>query len=145
MPLINFGSILTFAEEVESQQLEFFNKALIMPQCSDIESQLQTLGKSVRKRLAEVRRVRRENVTEMILETIQGFSRDPFVLQFPDPSALPQEEIKAAIIRMENRAVAYYEKAAEKLKGQAEVARSLKNLKKKHLKDLKNFIEGTKS
>ncbi|WP_320045318.1 hypothetical protein [uncultured Desulfobacter sp.] len=137
MPLINFGSILTFAEEIENQQLKFCHAAMNQPQCSDLKSVLQTLGKSAQKRVAEVKRVRRENVTEMILETLQGFSRDPFVLEFPDPAALPPKEIKSAIIRMDNRAADYYEKAAEKLKGQTDVARALKNLKKKHLKDLK--------
>jgi hypothetical protein len=144
MPLVNFGSILTFAEEIESEQLEFCNALLVQPQCTDLKPWLQPLIKSAQKRLAEVRRVRRENVTEMILETIQGFSRDPFVLDLPDPSTLPLQEIAPLVIHMKHRTVAFYEKAAEKLKGQAEVARAMKGLKKKHLKEL-NTIEGTTS
>lgn len=139
MPLINFGSILTFAEEIETQQLEFCNTAMDMPRCVDRKLQLQALAQSAQKRIAEVRRVRREYVTEMILETIQGFSRYPFLLDVPDPSTLPPEDIKAMIFKMGTRAENYYENAAEKLKGQAEVARALKGLKKKHLKDLKSF------
>jgi ribosomal protein L34E len=139
MPLINFGSILTFAEEIECQQLEFCNKAMNRPQCADIESALKAIAKSAQKRISEVRRVRRENVTEMILETIQGFHRKPFLLDLPDPSALPQAEINNWILKLGDNAGVFYEKAAEKLKGQAEVARALKGLKKKHAKDLKSF------
>lgn len=139
MPLINFGSILSFAEEIESQQLEFCNKAMGLPQSKDQQRVLQALGKSAQKRIAEVRRVRRENVTEMILETIQGFSREPFLLDLPDPSALPSQEIKALVLKMGDRTREYYEQAAAKLKGQAEVARALKGLKKKQIKDLKLF------
>nr|WP_319393605.1 hypothetical protein [uncultured Desulfobacter sp.] len=144
MPLVNFGSILTFAETIESQQLEFCNTAMAQPEFTDIAPWLQALVKSAQKRLAEVRRIRRENVTEMILETIQGFSRDPFVLNLPDPSALPLQDIAPLVIQMEHRALSFYETAAEKLKGQAEVARALKRLKKKHLKEL-NTTEGTNS
>lgn len=144
MPLVNFGSILTFAETIENEQLEFCNALLTQTQCADLKPWLQALIKSAQKRLAEVRRVRRENVTEMILETIQGFSREPFVLALPEPSALPLQDITPLVIQMGNRAAAFYETAAEKLKGQAEVARALKGLKKKHLKEL-NTIKGTNS
>nr|WP_319492019.1 hypothetical protein [uncultured Desulfobacter sp.] len=144
MPLVNFGSILTFAEEIESRQLDFCNTIMALPHCEDLKHWLQTLGKSAQKRLAEVRRVRRENVTEMILETIQGFSRDPFALDLPDLSTLHGQDIAPLVIQMGNRAAAFYEVAADKLKGQAEVSRALKGLKKKHLKELQT-IEGTKS
>nr|WP_321398677.1 hypothetical protein [uncultured Desulfobacter sp.] len=144
MPLVNFGSILTFAEEIESRQLDFYNTTMALPHCEDLKPWLQGLCKSAQKRLAEVRRVRRENVTEMILETIQGFSRDPFALDVPDTSTLPVQDIAPLVIQMGSRAAAFYEAAAEKLRGQAEVSRALKGLKKKHLKELQT-IEGTKS
>lgn len=71
-----------------------------LPQCTDQKDALQALAKSAQKRVAEVRRVRRKNVTEMILETIQGFSRDPFLLALPDPSALPPQDINALVLQM---------------------------------------------
>jgi len=66
MSLVNFGSILTFAEEIESRQLNFCNKVMAPPQFADLKPWLQVLGKAAQKRRAEVRRVRREKVTEMI-------------------------------------------------------------------------------
>jgi len=46
-------------------------------------------------------------------------------LDLPNPSALPLQEIAPLVIQMDNRAAAFYETAADKLKGQAEVARAV--------------------
>lgn len=81
MPLINFGSILSFAEEIEKQQFEFYNQVSALPQSAELTQELQTLSKAAKKRISEVQRVRRENVTEMILETIDGFFREPFLME----------------------------------------------------------------
>ncbi len=135
MPLVNFGSILSFAEEIETQQLEIYNQVLALPHCAEMKKDIQALAKAAQKRISEVRRVRRENVTEMILETIEGFSREPFLMKTPDAAAMTTEEITPLILHMGDRAMDFYDKAALKLKGQAEVARALKGLKKKHAKD----------
>ena len=135
MPLINFGSILSFAEEIEKQQFEFYNQVSALPQSAELTLELQTLSKAARKRISEVQRVRRENVTEMILETIDGFFREPFLMEIPNPADMPEEKIKPFILQMVDRAMDFYDKAALKLQGQAEVARALKGLRKKHAKD----------
>ena len=135
MPLINFGSILSFAEEIEKQQLEFYNQVSALPQSAELLPGIQPLSKAAKKRISEVQRVRRENVTEMILETIDGFTRAQFLMETPDPAGLQIEEVKSLILQMGDRAMDFYDNAALKLKGQAEVARALKGLKKKHAKD----------
>ena len=139
MPLVNFGSILGFAEEIEKQQFEFCIQALQNAACVDVHPLLETLAKMAKKRVAEVQRIRRENVTEMILESIEGFVRDPFIIETRDAAALDATEAVAHVRQMGQRAMNYYEQAAEKLKGQAEVSRALKGLKKKHTKDQKSF------
>ncbi len=139
MPLINFGSILSFAEEIEKQQLDFCTQALQNSACAEIHSQLETVAKAAKKRVSEVQRVRRENVSEMILETFEGFVRAPFLMENKDPSAMSAEETTAQIHQMGDRAMDYYEKAAAKMKSQKDVARALKGLKKKHSKDQKNL------
>jgi hypothetical protein len=140
MPLINFGSILGFAEEMEKEQKAFFDDAAGNPALAAQHGLCRALAKTAGKRIKEVQRVRRENVTEMILETIQGFTRAPYVLegvasQEMDDAAFTQKS--RALIE---RALAYYEAAAEKLKGQADVARALKVLAKQQTKDLKKLM-----
>jgi len=41
MPLINFGSILGFALEIENQNLDFISSAVTTPSCSDYKDLLE--------------------------------------------------------------------------------------------------------
>jgi len=135
MPLINFGSILGFALEIENQNLEFLSSAATTPSCLDYKDLFVGLIKNSSKRIKEIQRTRRENVTEMILESIEGFSREPFVLESRDAREMESGEIIKSAAAMFERSILYYEAAAHKLKGQAEVSRSLKTLDKKCKRD----------
>ncbi len=153
MPLVNFGSILSFAEEIEIQHYDFLT-AVIKSDVAKVHSKdLDSAAKNAWKRIKEVQRVRRENVTEMILETIEGFVRTPFIIEVGDAHDLVQEAeggkgfnaLMQKSIDLEERAITFYDQAAEKLKGQAEVARALKNLKKKHTKEKDNLSKLVKA
>ncbi|MFN2353663.1 MAG: hypothetical protein ABR512_03935 [Desulfopila sp.] len=141
MPLINFGSILGFAEEIENQHLQLYSEAARHPQCAPSHSAFEALAKGARKRLKEVKRVRRENVTEMILETIEGFERKAFIISLPDIATMDRKTLLAKSFELVDRSLDFYEQAAQRLKGQAEVARALKNLCKNHGKDRKKLEE----
>jgi len=141
MPLISFGSILGFALEIENQNLEFISTAATTPSCSDYKDLFEGLTKNSNKRIKEIQRTRRENVTEMILESIDGFFREPFVLESKDVRKMESgEELKSAKAMFE-RSIRYYEAAARKLKGQSEVSRSLKTLGKKCKRDLYQIMK----
>ena len=118
MSLLNFGSILGFAIELEEESLGVYTLA-----------DKTALVKLAPKNLKELARTRRENVTEMILETIEGFEKKPFRLTL-SPVAL--ENVKPIVARNHE----YYVQAAQKLRGQAEVARTLKTLAKKYKRQL---------
>jgi hypothetical protein len=142
MPLINFGSILGFAEDMETEQMAFFTHAAKDPACAEYHAMANALAKSAGKRIKEVQRVRRENVTEMILETIQDFTRKPFLLENLERSDLDSKNFTPRARAMVDRAIHYYDAAAEKLKGQADVSRALKILAKKQGKDRKELAKG---
>lgn len=135
MSLINFGSILGFAEEIETQHQEFYTRAAASGNVDP--DALAPLLKTTKKRISEVQRIRRENVTEMILETISGFSREPYLMEEADPSGMDAAQAIAHALAMTDRSIAYYQAAAKKLSGQADTARGLKMLGKKHDKDRK--------
>lgn len=141
MPLINFGSILGFAEEIENQHLAFYTAAAQNPDCEVCRELFDSLKTASKKRIKEVLRVRRENVTEMILETIEGFHRGPFSVESPDVSGMTCEELIQRARGLVDRSMDYYGQAAQKLRGQAEVAGALKNLAKKHGRDRKKMME----
>ena len=78
MPLTNFGSILNFAEELEIQDQEFYQLVAQSPACSDLKDVFSQFAADAAKNKKTVQRIRRENVTEMILESVSDFTRAPF-------------------------------------------------------------------
>jgi rubrerythrin len=132
MPLENFGSILNFAEEVESQDQEFYEAVAGNPACSDHKQMFEQFAADAQKNLKTVQRTRRENVTEMILEPIKDFVRAPYCEVCQAAPDMTVEDALAAAGRLEDRAVRYYTEAAAKIKALPEVARALKLLGKKH-------------
>ena len=132
MPLENFGSILNFAEELESQDQEFYQAAAGNPACSDHKQIFEQFAADAKKNLQTVQRTRRENVTEMILEPIKDFVRAPYCEVCQAAPGMTAADALAAAKRLEDRAVRYYTEAAAKINAQPEVARALKLLAKKH-------------
>lgn len=136
MPLINFGSILGFALEIENQNMEFISAAAASPSCSDYKDLFGKLKKNGAKRIKDIQRTRRENVTEMILESIEGFTREPFIYEARDAREMGCGDVLQSAGEMFERSIRYYEAASRKLKSQSEVSRSLKTLGKKCKRDL---------
>lgn len=130
MPLENFGSILNFAEELESQDQRFYEAAGKNPACSAHAPQFGQLAAEAGKNVKTVQRIRRENVTEMILEPVQDFTRASFCEACEGAAIMGATEVIATAKRLEAQAERYYAEAAEKIKAQPEVARALKTLGK---------------
>lgn len=130
MPLENFGSILNFAEELESQDQGFYEAAGKNPGLSALAPQLAQLAAEAGKNVKTVQRIRRENVTEMILEPVKDFTRAPFCEACEGAAILGAAEVLETAKRLEARAERYYAEAAEKIQAQPEVARALKSLGK---------------
>jgi rubrerythrin len=130
MPLQNFGSILNFAEELESQDRQFYETAAGNPACSAHKTLFAELAAEAGRNIRTVQRIRRENVTEMILEPVKDFTRAPYCEACEGAATKPAPEILATAQRLEARAERYYAEAAEKIKALPEVSRALKTLGK---------------
>lgn len=130
MPLQNFGSILNFAEDLESQDQAFYATAGANPDCAAYRVLFSELGADAARNIATVRRIRRENVTEMILEPVRDFKRDSFCEACEEAASMSAAEALETATRLEARADRYYNEAAEKMKALPEVARALKALGK---------------
>jgi len=131
MPIINFGSILNFAEELEAKDEQFYTAALRHPGAEALKPVFEQFIEDCKKNQKNIQRARRENVTEMILEHISGFTRAPFVLDPGDPSGMDSRQLSEMASKLEERAERYYLEAAEKIKALSEVARILKMIAKK--------------
>lgn len=132
MPLINFGSILNFAEQLETQDRDFYAAAAAKGACADFRDLFEQFAADAAKNIKNIQRTRRENVTEMILEQIRDFTRDAFVEPSEGADAMDAAQVLATARRLEERAERYYRAAADKLKALSEVARTLKLVGKKH-------------
>ncbi len=131
MQLNNFGSILSFAEELESKDEAFYNAALAKVDDSNLKSMLEQNIADAKKNIKNIQRTRRENVTEMILEGISDFSAEAYSVEAGDPSGMSQTELVDTAKKLEDRAERYYLDAAEKIKALSEVSRALKMIAKK--------------
>jgi rubrerythrin len=132
MPLENFGSILNFAEELENQDQLFYETVAANPGCAEHREMFEQFALDAKKNVKTAQRTRRENVTEMILEPISGFTRAPFCEECAEAGSMSVEEALATANRLVKRAERYYTEAAVKIKKQPEVARALKTICKKH-------------
>ena len=132
MPLENFGSILNFAEELEKQDQEFYSAVADNPACAEHKEMFEQFANDAEKNKKAVQRARRENVTEMILEPIRGFTRAPFCEECQMADNMGVDEALATSNRLVDRAERYYTEAAAKIKAQPEVSRALKTICKKH-------------
>ena len=142
MPLENFGSILNFAENLECQDLAFYELVAANPACAAYKAVFEELAADVRKNVKTVQRARRENVTEMILEPIKDFKRDRFCEACQGAESMTAAEALETAHRLEARGENYYSEASQKIKALPEVARTLKRLGKKrsaHIETLKTL------
>jgi len=141
MPLINFGSILSFAEQIETQDRDFYTAAAANGACADFREMFEQFARDAAKNIKNIQRTRRENVTEMILEQIRDFTRDAFVESSEGANTMDAAQALATARRLEERAERYYRAAADKLKALSEVARTLKLVGKKHRAHLAKLQE----
>lgn len=130
MPLQNFGSILNFAEELESLDRQFYAAAAGNPACAGYKALFAQLEAEAARNVTTVQRIRREYVTEMILEPVKDFTRAPYCEACEGAAVQSASEVLASARRLESRAERYYTEAAEKLKALTEVSRALKALGK---------------
>jgi hypothetical protein len=80
MALNSFGAILTFAIDLETRLRDYYQGIGDSSRAADAD-----------KRRANMERVRRENVTEIKLEPIQGLDIDAYTLDLSDTTAAGQQ------------------------------------------------------
>ena len=140
MQLNSFGSILGFAEEMESRDESFYTAASASADAS-AKSVFEQFMTDCKKNLKNIQRTRRENVTEMILEGISDFTSDAYELDPGVPGEMDTSALLAASRKLEERAKQFYLDAAEKIKALPEVTRALKLVAKKRTAHIKQLTE----
>ena len=143
MELKNFGSILNFAAELEAADEAFYRRAAQNSACVPYKDIFEELVREHKQNEEKILRIRRENVTEMILEPIKDFMSHPFLMESGDVERMDFQAVLQTARKLEIRSEHYYSEAAEKIKALPEVSRELRKIGKKHemhrVKFLDNF------
>ncbi len=137
MDLNSFGAVLTFAEEIEQRDLQFYTDAAAEESVGVHRDMYDSFIRENKKNISLIQRTRRENVTEMILEPIRHFYRKNYQLQENPAEGNDATAFLDIANARERRAFTFYTDGADKLRSLAEVSRSLKLLAKKHKRRLK--------
>ncbi|MFO8031262.1 MAG: hypothetical protein R6U22_01840 [Desulfohalobiaceae bacterium] len=131
MSLKNFGGVLDFAIQLENDEASFVQDALDNTESKDCQDLLERFLRENKKNSKTLTRARQENVTEMILEPIQGLEAENYQLEKVDPGQLNKSEILQKLKEMEDRAESFYQQAAQRLKPVSDVASTFQRLAKK--------------
>jgi rubrerythrin len=131
MELTNFGSIMSFAAELEGADRAFYEAAAASPACGACKDVMEAFARNEEKNEKNMLRARREHVTEMVLEPITDFNGEPFISDREITPQMSLEQIMARALALEEKAQNFYSQAAEKTKGLAEISRVLSKTGKK--------------
>ena len=144
MELSNFGSIMSFAAELEGADKVFYEAAAASPACGAYKELMEAFANDEKKNEKNMLRARREHVTEMVLEPITDFTSEPFVSDREITPQMSLEQIMARALALEEKAQSFYSQAAEKTKGLAEISRVLAKTGKKRAAHMAQLEEISK-
>ena len=131
---------MKFALEIEGEVCELYHR--LSEQSKDVElkqlfKDLETRGQ---KRIKTLERVRRENVTEMILEPIEGLDSDSFRIH---TAILAKDEtaLKNHVATIESTLQSFYTAAARKIEFLPEAEYAFELLAEKNEETIKRFTD----
>jgi rubrerythrin len=128
MELGTFGAIMKFALETENDVTSFYESVEDLAQSEELASLFNNLAKRGQKRAKTIERIRRENVTEMILEPITGLDSDIYTPVTTIPESPDDKTLQEIAVEIENNLYAFYTQAAVKVDFLSEVAYALELL-----------------
>ena len=122
MALNQFGAVMTFAIELENSLADFYLQASQID--NENKEEYQKRAKDAKSRKKKLEKSRRENVTEIILEPIEGLNQSDFSL---DLNNFESENIKL----IEKTVARFFELAHQKI-NVLEAKRILQRCAKQH-------------
>lgn len=130
MALNTFGAIMGFAAQVAEDALKVYREALSEVKNPALREKLDALASEEEKNCTLMERMRRENVTEMILEPVEGLERESYALEAVLANGAGDADFLEAALMLEERAERFSREAAAKVPI-PEVARAFRKVAKK--------------
>jgi rubrerythrin len=120
--LTTFGAVLKFALDIETEVSSFYESAIGVATDPDLEKLLESLFNRGLKRIKTLMRVRRENVTEMILEPIAGLDSEVHKPVTVIPEGADDGVVRETAAALETKLHEFYMHAAAKIDFLSEAA-----------------------
>ena len=138
MELGTFGAIIKFALDIETKIGNFYQSASDIVKDDELVTIFTNLVVRGQKRMKTLERVRRENVTEMILEPIIGFESDSYRIDF---EIVNDDNLRSMATNIETTLQKFYTTAAIKVDFLIEAAYAFELLAEKNEETIKRFTD----
>ncbi len=115
MELGTFGAVIKFALELEAMAAAFYETASAITSTEQLKIPFEAQIQKRLMRMETLKRLRRENTTEMILEPIHGLQDEEYRVKSECPEGCPDEELLKLASELEERNQKFYEDAAKKI------------------------------
>lgn len=122
---------MKFAADLFHQAADFYRSALPKAQDSGLKEALSGLLEQAGKYEALMERIRRENVTEMILEPVTGLSPDDYLAEARPREDAGDEGLIRATLALETAQQMFFERASARV-ALPEAARAFRKIAEKN-------------
>ncbi len=139
MELGTFGAIIKFALDIETKVGNFYETASDIAKDAEIVSIFADLVARGQKRMKTLERVRRENVTEMILEPILEFDSESYSIDTEISESVNDDTLRTLATNIETTLQEFYTTAAIKIDFLIEAAYAFELLAEKNEETIKRF------
>jgi len=134
MELNTFGALLKFALELEEAAARFYEGAAKAAGDEVLRNALAARAASAKKNTQRLERVRREQVNEMLLESIEGLRESDYRAGEDASPGAADDDLAASAAALEAACERFYRDAAERL-SIPEVVRSFRRLADAHARN----------
>jgi len=126
--LTTFGAVVKSALDLEAEVSGFYESVIDVTTDPNLSKLFEALLLRGQKRIKTLLRIRRENVTEMILEPIAGLDSDAYKPVTAIPKGADVGVVREIAIALETRVHEFYMHAAAKIDFLSEAAYALELL-----------------
>jgi hypothetical protein len=135
MTLGTFGAIMGFAAQIVGQTEESYKTSVQKAKGQTLREALQGLLQEEGKNRSLMEQIRRENVTEMILEPVTGLNQEDYEMNVKVQEGAQDADILKMVISLEAREKKFFQDASAKVP-LPEVSRTFRKIAQRKEKNI---------
>jgi len=141
MSLSTFGAIMGFAAEMVEQTEGVYKAMVEKVKNTALKDTLQSLLSEAQKNYSLMEQTRRENVTEMILEPIEGFKKEDYKFGISPVDSMDDTDLLKSALFLEEKAKKFFQDASVKipLPEVSRIFRKIAQRKEKNIEHLQSL------